>query len=68
MAGQIKTLLDQLIQVKANGDPIMEKLTKTKLLVKGIRVDSFSDQSEDDPALIQKVMQAATDFGVALKV
>lgn len=66
MAGQIKSLLDQIIDAKAKGDPIMQKLTKTKLLVKGIRVDSFTPVSEDDPVILQKVKQAAQDFGVEL--
>lgn len=68
MAGQIKSMLDQIIAQKANGDPIMEKLTKTKLLVKGIRVDSFTDSSEDDPVMIQKIEKAANDFGVSLAI
>lgn len=66
MAGQIKQLLDQVIQAKANGDPIMEKLTRTKLLVKGIRVENYTSNSDDDPVVLQKVKQAAADFGVQL--
>lgn len=68
LSGKIKDLLDQIIQSKAKGDPIMEKLTKTKLLVKGIRVDSYSANSEDDPVILQKVQQAAQDFGIELRV
>lgn len=68
MAGQIKNMLDQIIAQKAQGDPIMEKLTRTKLLVKGIRVDNFDENSEDDPQVIQKVEKAANDFGVTLAV
>lgn len=68
MAGQIKLLLDRIILEKAKGDPIMEKLTKTKLLVKGIRVETFTPISEDDPVMLQKVQQVAQDFGVTLAV
>ncbi|MGE3728263.1 MAG: hypothetical protein AB7I41_22100 [Candidatus Sericytochromatia bacterium] len=46
----------------------MEKLTKTKLLVKGIRVETFTPISEDDPVMLQKVQQVAQDFGVTLAV
>ena len=67
MAGKIKLYLDQIIANKANGDPIMEKLTKTKLLVKGIRVDSFSESSEDEPGMLEKVKLAALNFGVELR-
>ena len=67
MAGKIKSYLDQIIASKANGDPIMEKLTKTKLLVKGIRVDSFSTSSEDDSGMLEKVKLAAQNFGVELR-
>jgi len=68
LAGQIKSLLDQIIQHKSQGDPIMEKLMKTKLLVKGIRCDQFTLTSDDDPTILHKVQQAAVDFGVPLKV
>ncbi len=68
MSGKIKTMLDQIILEKAKGDPIMEKLTKTKLLVKGIRVENFTPISEDDPVMLQKVKQVAQDFGVTLAV
>ena len=45
----------------------MEKLMKTKLLVKGIRCEQFTAASEDDAVILQKVRQAANDFGVQLK-
>lgn len=68
MAGKIKSLLDQIITEKAKGDPIMEKLTKTKLLVKGIRVENYTSSSDDDPVVLQKLQQVAQDFGLQLTV
>jgi len=68
MPGQVKQMLDQIIAEKGQGDPIMEKLIQTKLLIKGIRVEQFTEFSEDDPVFIEKVRQAAQAFGVGLKV
>jgi len=68
VSGQVKQMLDQIIAEKGQGDPIMEKLIQTKLLIKGIRVEQFTESSEDDPVFIEKVRQAAQAFGVGLKV
>lgn len=67
MSGQIKFYLDQIMASKARGEPFTEKLTRTKLLAKGINFDAYSEASEDDVGVLRKVKQAAKDFGVQLK-
>lgn len=64
MAGQIKLLLEQIILTKSFGDPILHKMTKVKLLIKGINVDDFDDESEDDPDMIRRLCDIAAEFGL----
>lgn len=66
MSGHIKTLLERLIEQRAKGDDIVAMTTKTKLLLKGIRVESFTATSPDDPDIIAQVKDAAREMGVTL--
>lgn len=66
MTGKIKFLLDQILATRSRGDPFTEKLTRTKLLVKGIDVDLYTVNSPDDIGVLTKVKYAAKDFGVVL--
>jgi len=64
MAGQIKHMLDAIIQQRAKGSPTVALTTKTKLVLKGINPDRFSDTADDDPAIMAKVRAIAADLGV----
>lgn len=66
MAGQLKRMIERVIEERAKGNPTLAVTTKTKLLLKGIRVDDFTDASPDDPAMVQRVRAAAGELGVAL--
>ena len=66
MAGQIKQLIDVIIQQRAHGDPLLIQTTKTKLTLKGINVEQFHDSSADDSAMLGKVRSVAADWGVSL--
>lgn len=66
MAGQIKAMCDQIIAKRSGGNPTMEKITKTKLALKGIHPDQFSASSPDDPQIIAKLTQVAKELGVNL--
>ena len=64
MAGQIKLLLEQIILDKSLGDPVLQRMTKIKLLIKGININDFDDQSPDDPVIILKLCEIAQEFGI----
>ncbi len=65
LTGQIKLLLEQIVLVKSlGGDPILQKMTKVKLLMKGIQFNNFDENSPDDPELIEKISLIAKDFGL----
>jgi hypothetical protein len=66
MAGAIKKMLDEIIAKRSNGNVTMMNLTKTKLILKGLNPDKFSATSGDDPAIIQKIRQAAQEMGVSI--
>jgi hypothetical protein len=66
MAGQIKKMLDKIIETRSQGDRVIALTTKTKLVLKGINPEKYGDDSEDDPAVISRVKQIAQELGVAI--
>ncbi len=66
MAGQIKQILDQIIETRSHGDTFLTLTTRTKLVLKGIDPDKYDASSEDDPMIIHKVKQIAKELGVTL--
>ena len=66
MAGKVKRMIDEIISQRSNGNPTFMLTTRTKLVLKGVNPDKFTAATEDDPAMIQKVMAVARDMGVKL--
>ena len=55
MAGQIKKMIDKIIDQRANGNSTIVNIVRTKMILKGINPDKFNEASEDDPAVIEKL-------------
>jgi len=55
MAGKIKQLIEGIIAERSKGNEMLAKVVKTKLILKGINPAHYSDQSDDDPAIINKL-------------
>jgi hypothetical protein len=66
MAGQIKQMIDSIVEQRAKGNPTIALTTKAKLVLKGVNPGSFSEASPDDPIIIAKIERIAGDFGVKL--
>jgi len=66
MAGQIKRILDRIIQDRSQGNETIAMTTKIKLVLKGVDPDKYSVLSEDDSATLLKVKEIARELGVAL--
>jgi hypothetical protein len=66
MPGQVHAAIQKIITTKGNGNPVFEQGTKTKLLLKGIDASKWTPTSADDPAMLAKVKQAATEFGISI--
>ena len=64
MAGKIRKMLDEIVEKKSGGHPTLKSTTKTKLILKGLNPDKYSNESADDPAVIRKVLMAAQEMGV----
>jgi len=64
MAGQIKQMVDSIVEQRANGNPTIALTTKAKLVLKGVNPGSFSETSPDDPVIIARLKKIAADFGV----
>ena len=66
MAGQVKSMIDKLIAKKSDGDRFIENSIRVKLILRGIDVDSFTEDSVDSQEDIAMVRDAAREFGVDL--
>ena len=55
MAGQIKRMIDSIIEQRAKGNKVLEGVVKMKLILKGIDPKNFTSDSPDDFAVIGKL-------------
>ena len=63
MAGKIKEMIDFVLKQRAAGNPTLEKIIKTKMILKGINPSKFTPESEDDPAILQQVEGMSMELG-----
>lgn len=66
MAGQIKNMIDSILQQRTKGNATLLITTRTKLILKGVNPDNFTSASTDDPALIAKVRAIASEWGIKI--
>jgi hypothetical protein len=64
MAGQVKRMIDSIIQQRAKGDPMLIVTTGTKLILKGLNPARFNSASPDDLAVIARVRVVAAELGI----
>ena len=67
MVGKIKAMLDDIIEQRSKGNPVLTITTKSKLLLKGIDYEKYTPQSSDDPVIVAKVKQCAQEMGIEVK-
>ena len=67
MPGQIKKMLDQIIETRSRGDTFLALTTKTKLVLKGINPDKYDCDSPDNPWVIKDVRRIAEELDVILQ-
>lgn len=65
--GTMKKLIDTIIKEKAMGNTFQELNIQMKLVLKGIDIRKITEETEDDPELLEKIYQVANDFNVNLK-
>ena len=66
MAGQIKRILDRIVEQRSQGDNIIASTTRTKLILKGINPKNYTSDSEDNPETMSEVKKIAKELGVTI--
>jgi hypothetical protein len=64
MPGQIKHMIDSIVEQRAKGNAALVTTTKTKLTLKGVSPDRFTSASPDDAAVLEKLRVIAAELGV----
>jgi hypothetical protein len=62
MAGRLKSLIDELIRVRARGQPALEHFVKAHLVLKGINPEMYDERSADDQDKILLLEKMIRDF------
>ncbi len=62
--GRIKAVLDRILQQRNAAGPGRVKALRTKLLLRGIDPEAFSEQTPDDPAVLRQVQEIAHRLGL----
>ena len=55
MAGRIRRMIDSVIEQRAVGNPMLEKIIKTKMILKGVNPNKYTLDSDDDPVILNKL-------------
>lgn len=55
MAGQIKAMINTIIQQRAQGDKALEHLVLARIMLKGINPDKYTETTEDDPVILSQL-------------
>ena len=66
MAGQIKRMLERIVDERGKGNDVLRMLTRAKLILKGFDPDRYTLTSPEDPATVARVKQVARELGVML--
>ncbi len=62
MAGKIRQMIDSIIAQRAMGNPMLEKIIKTKMILKGVNPHKFTPESGDDPGVLEKLERMLTEL------
>jgi hypothetical protein len=68
MAGEIKRAIDEIIIQRSKGIETLKHTTKTKLMLKGLNPDNYTENTPDDPVVLQKVLQIASELGLSITI
>jgi len=65
MAGKIQKMIHSILEQNASNNPMLARVIKTKMILKGINPARFSADSPDDPAIIAKLESMMRSFAPA---
>lgn len=64
MAGQIRHIIDNIIEERSKGNPAIKEMTIAKLILKGLNPGKFDENSPDDAVVIEKLLNIARQLNV----
>ena len=64
MAGQVKAMIDRIIEQRSKGNPVLALTTQTKLILKGIDPAKYDANSPDDPQVVARLRELAAELNV----
>jgi hypothetical protein len=64
MSGKIKQRIDQLVTAKSKGIHALVHASHALLVLKGINVSKFDQNSEDDPVILAQLDKVAQEWGI----
>ncbi len=62
MSVRIKEMIDNIISSKAENNPMLAKIIKTKLMLHGIHPNILTAEEDDDPIIIAKLEKLAKEL------
>ncbi|OEU77335.1 MAG: hypothetical protein BA869_02130 [Desulfuromonadales bacterium C00003107] len=62
MAGKIRQMIDLIINQRAKDNPMLERVIKTKMMLKGVNPKKYTLESPDDSAVILKLERMMSMF------
>jgi len=63
--GSAKKMVDWIIKQRSRGNVMLEGVTRTKLMLKGINPANFTESTPDDSIAIVKLTGIAKELGVS---
>jgi len=66
MAIKAKREIEQIISQVSKGNQTLVNIIRTKLILKGLNPDKFTDISVEDPATLEKIKKFAAEFGITV--
>jgi len=64
LAGQIKQIIDNIIEERSKGNPAIREMTIAKLILKGLNPNKFDEDYPDDAVIIEKLLNIAKQLNI----
>lgn len=62
MAGRVKRLIDEFIQLRTEGQSGLEHFVRAHLMLSGVNPKLYSETSPDDPTIEKKLLKMIAEF------
>ncbi len=62
MAGRVKRLIDEFIELRTAGQKGLEHFVRAHLVLSGVNPNLYSESTPDDPILEKKLQKMIADF------